>query len=101
MSSPKSRPWEHDASDETVAANGELASKSREAWRCAGREELDRRGVAGVSLRFLKEVQGHSPTTFNNSTNLIFKAGETTLQTGFVARTPATRVRKSTTLNGA
>jgi hypothetical protein len=73
MASPKSRPWEPDASEQTAAANEELVSKSREAWRCAGREELDRRGVAGVSLRFLKEVQGHSPTTFNNTTNLTFK----------------------------
>lgn len=67
--------------------NSELVALTRQAWSSAGVEH-ERRAGAGkkVQLLFLKEVQGYSPTTFNNSTCL--KKTEPQNIPTFVARTP-------------
>ncbi|CZS96388.1 uncharacterized protein RAG0_05745 [Rhynchosporium agropyri] len=88
MQSAKLRPWEEH--DGLSSENKELVAGTQEAWQSAGREY--RNGCSNsrksVSLKFLKAVQGHSPTTFNNSTNLVFKSYNMTQDTKFVARTP-------------
>ena len=72
MTVAKAQPWRDTNSHS--AQNQELVACTESAWVDAGREHMQRvYGSPEVSLCFLKEVQGHSPTTFNNTMNKVLR----------------------------